>query len=303
MSKPLGSVVFATRNRKEMLRGAILSVCNQSVPTEIIVLDDASDDGTAEMMQSDFAGISYERFPEVKGPNFLRNIGIRKASTPFAFPLDDDVLLDSPSTVEQTIAEFNDSRIGAIAIPYVNVRRDQIVRQKSPEPDRQYVTDVFLGASHAIRRDVFLKVGGYPEAQFMAGEERDLCLRMLTHGFVTCLGNAPPIKHFESPIRNVARVDFLGRRNDVIFAWQNAPLRYLPIHYISTIVTGVFYALTKAEYPIEMLRGIWAGFSEVAHGRAKRAPVRVKTYRLFRRLKKTGPLALSEVEKHLADAA
>ena len=54
---PLASVVFATRNRREELRAAIDGALSQTVPVEVIVMDDGSDDGTAEMLAR---GKSYD---------------------------------------------------------------------------------------------------------------------------------------------------------------------------------------------------------------------------------------------------
>jgi hypothetical protein len=43
-------------------------------------------------------------------------------------------------------------------------------------------------------------------------------------GFFVRLGNSDPIIHNESPKRDFSRMDFYGRRNDVLFHWQNTPM-------------------------------------------------------------------------------
>ena len=83
-----------------------------------------------------------------------------------------------------------------------------------------HVVHAFVGAAHAVRRDVFLKVGGYREHFFFMGEEGDLCLRMMQAGYVTRLGRADPIYHLESSRRDLSRAGFSGRRNDILFAWH-----------------------------------------------------------------------------------
>jgi hypothetical protein len=70
---------------------------------------------------------------------------------------------------------------------------------------------------------------------------------------------------------------------------------------VVTVLMGIRFALTRAEHPVETLRGIWAGFREIARGSVDRAPIRLRIYRLFRRLKKRGPLPLSDLDS-LADA-
>lgn len=54
---PVVSVVLPTRNRGSLLPDAIQSVLSQSYePIELIIVDDASTDGTCELLESDFGG-------------------------------------------------------------------------------------------------------------------------------------------------------------------------------------------------------------------------------------------------------
>jgi glycosyltransferase involved in cell wall biosynthesis len=296
MSVPLASIVFPTRNRKDMLREAILSALNQSVPVEIIVMDDGSNDGTEEMMRRDFPGVHYYRFAGGKGPCFLRNRGIEVASSEIVFSPDDDSCFASTATVEQTLREFDEASVAAMAIPFVNVRRGPEIHQRSPTTEEIYVVHAYVGAAHAVRRHVFLELGGYREHLYYMGEEGDLCVRMLEGGYLVRLGAADPIHHFESPNRVTARADFYGRRNDVLFAWQNVPAPFLSAHLVGTVVKGLLFAITRGQYSGEMLRGMWTAFKEIARGQIERKPVRRHVYRLFRRLKKEGPLPLNKIE-------
>ena len=91
-----------------------------------------------------------------------------------SFSVDDDTLFVSKNTVEQTLNEFCDSQIGAVGIPYINVRQDRRIQQRAPESKGIYLTFAFVGAAHAVRREIFLKVGGFREQLFIMGEEGDL---------------------------------------------------------------------------------------------------------------------------------
>lgn len=288
------SIVIPSCNRVEELRALIRSCLDQTVAVEIIVVDDAANDEVERMTRVGFSGVRYFRLGKSKGPAFQRNRGIELATKEIVFPLDDDSLLISPHTVEQTLAEFDHPRIGAVGIPYVNVNQDARVLQAAPRDGAIHVTYGFVGAAHAVRRDVFLKVGGFREHFFYMGEESDLCLRMLRNGYVTRLGNADPIHHLESPRRNMKRASFSGRQNDIRFAWHNVPLPEFPLHLAGTTFNGFKAALTQGCFA-SMVRGTAAGYADLFRRWNERDPVPRPTYRLHRALKKK-PLKLEEIE-------
>ena len=88
---PLVSVIITTHNRLDLLKKAIDSVRNQSYKNfELIVVDDASIDGTKEYCEGlDFDYI-YIPQEESKGGNHARNIGIKSAKGKYCAFLDDD---------------------------------------------------------------------------------------------------------------------------------------------------------------------------------------------------------------------
>jgi GT2 family glycosyltransferase len=296
--KPLASIVIPTCNRVEELHNLLVSATAQTVPVEIHVMDDGANDATAEMIHRDFPKVRYHRLGTNRGPAFQRNRGIELASNNIVFPIDDDSLFVSQHTVEQTLAEFGHPRVGAVGIPYINIRQDNVIRQRAPEDEGIHVAAAFVGAAHAIKRDVFLKIGGFREHFFYMGEEGDLCVRMLSQGYVTRLGCADPIHHLESPRRDFSRMDFYGRRNDVLFAWHNVPMPYLPVHLIGTSLNGLRLGL-KLGRSFGMLRGLVSGYGFCLQYWRGRRPVSGQIYRLYRELRKGRRKRFAEVESHL----
>lgn len=294
------SVVIPTRNRCEELRNLLHSALEQTVPVEILVMDDGDSDETRDMIRREFPQVQYHRLGKGRGPAFQRNRGIEKASHNIIFPVDDDSLFISPRTIEQTLREFDHPRVGAVGIPYINVRQDQIVRQCAPGTNEVYAAHAFYGAAHAVRRDVFLKIGGYREHFFYMGEEGEYCLRMLNGGYITCVGTADPIHHLESLNRNTALADYCGRRNDILFAWHNVPTHLLPFHLLISTLNGLRWSFVS-DHPLRMLHGLLSGFAGFWKYRRDRAPVPVPIYWLHRKLKKKGPARLEEIE-HLLPA-
>lgn len=299
---PAATIVITTRNRREDLRRAIRSAVQQrGVLLEVLVIDDGSTDGTAEMVQSEFSSVCLERRQETKGYIVRRNEAARLARGAVIFSIDDDAEFSTADIVAQALAQFEDPWIGALAIPFINVLRGREVFQSIPEDPGGgiFVTSSFIGTAHALRRDVFLNLGGYREQLIHQGEERDYCLRMLAAGFVVRLARTAPIFHYESPRRNVERMDFYGRRNDVLFAWQNVPMPFFPIHLAATIVKGTRYAITQGSHPFHMAAGLVSGCLNVAGCRATRNPVPVAIYRLHRFLKRAPATELHAIRDKL----
>ena len=128
----------------------------------------------------------------------------------------------------------------------------------------------------------------------------DLCIRMLEAGYVVRLGRADPIHHMESPRRDLRRMDYYGRRNDILFAWHNVPMPYFPIHLLGTTLNG-FASAFQARRLDKMLEGMACGYIDCFRWRTKRRPVSPEVYRLHRSLKKTGRALLSDVERLLPE--
>ena len=292
------SFVIPTRGRMELVGDLLRTIERQSVPAEVLVMDDGGSTELAAMLGRDFPAVQYHSLGTGRGPAFQRNRGIELAAADTVFAVDDDTVLPSAQTVRQTIAEFSDPRIAAVAIPYLNVRYEAGVRHRAPDAASVWVSHAFTGASHAIRRSAFLEAGGYREQFFYMGEEGDLCLRLLNRGYVVRVGTADPIHHLESPIRNSALADFCGRRNDLAFAWHNVPSRRLPVHMVGTTINGLVSSV-QAPNTISALRGMASGYAAIAKGRVARDPVSPAVYRLQRLLKKSGPLRLAEIEDRL----
>lgn len=291
------AIVFTTYNRSKLLRRAIQAAQKQSVPVKIIVMDDASTDGTSEMMASEFPEIEYYRSLDNRGPCYQRNRGIELAKAEVVFPLDDDSILQSSHTVEQTLAEFDAPRVGAVAIPFINKLRSERIHTQAPDKEEIYLTHAYVAASHAVRRETFLKTGGYREFFFYMGEEGDLCIRMLQHRSFVRLGTADPIHHLQPPNRISVKADVFGRQNDILFVHCNAPSRYLFPYLLGTSAKGILHGL-EVRRSGNMLRGLSKGYSMALTNFKARSPVHSDCFRLHRMLKKRECVPLREVEHY-----
>jgi glycosyltransferase involved in cell wall biosynthesis len=290
------SVVITTKNRCEELRAAVSSALRQSVPCEVLVVDDGSTDETAEMIQTEFPAVRFERSAQSLGYIVQRNRAALLASGAILFSLDDDAEFSTQYVVEEALKDFDDPRIGAVAIPYIEPRKGNKLRQAAPEPCGKWITDTFVGTAHAVRRDVFLRLGGYRDHLVHQGEESDYCIRMLDAGYVVRLGRSDPIKHWESPKRDVQRMDFYGVRNAILFVWQNVPWSALPVHLAATTFNCLRWSFEPPRLWVR-LKGVLVGYRDGA--KYRRGPVSRSGYQLYRELRKQGARRLEEIEEQL----
>jgi glycosyltransferase involved in cell wall biosynthesis len=300
MNSLSATVVITTKNRKEELAAAIESALTQTALPQVLVIDDGSTDGTAEMVRQRFPLILFDRTEQSRGYIVQRNRAAQMAGGEIIVSIDDDAVFSSPNTIEQTLAEFDRPLVGAVTIPLIDVKQSPQVHQRAHRDGAIDVAYTFIGTAHAVRRDLFLRLGGYREFLFHQTEEIDFTVRMLAAGFIVRMGRADPIHHFESPRRDFRRIDLYSRRNDVLYAWHNVPMPYLPIHLLGTTFNGLRLGWRHGR-PWSMIRGLLNGYAAIFQRLGDRKPVSRKIYRLSRRLQRSIWLPLEEVQPMLDD--
>jgi glycosyltransferase involved in cell wall biosynthesis len=299
MSALSATVAVTTLNRRDELRKLLETAVSQTASPEILVIDDGSSDGTAGMVADEFPGVRLERSEASLGLIEQRNRAAQLASGDVLFSIDDDAHFTADTTVEETLEDFDHPRIGAIAMPFLDIRSSTQVLQVPPDMHGRWITSSYIGTAHALRRDVFLAIGGYRAGLEQMVEEPDYCLRMLDAGYVTRLGRAHRIVHEESAKRDQARITELGRRNDILHGWHNVPMPYLVLRLAKITAYSAVYPDAR-RHPRAVLRGLWRGYRDAWRSRSARAPVRRATYRIDHDLRKRGPVRLEELQHRLA---
>jgi glycosyltransferase involved in cell wall biosynthesis len=197
---PISLVIPAYRAERYITR-ALESVRNAAfVPSEIIVIDDASDDRTGALAAA--AGARVIRFPRNAGPSAARNAGVIAAREPWVAFLDaDDVWLDGkllaqwealqrwPDAgfcftdydvvdVNRQLARNEMARDAGYALVRPAERRGDAVRFDESGFVPGLVRSMFIRQSSAIvKRELFMRAGGYDESLRLA-EDYDLFLRL-----------------------------------------------------------------------------------------------------------------------------
>lgn len=169
------SVIITTFNYEKYIERAIRSALDQSLSKknyEIIVVNDASTDNTAQILENYADDVRLINLGKNVGLSAARNIGIKKARGQFIFFLDaDDYMHKDLLLIQQTFLNENNA-LDAVSVDYylVNergVHLEHINADKKP-----------IACGIMFRKDFLHNIGLYDES-FRAREDEDLRIRFL----------------------------------------------------------------------------------------------------------------------------
>lgn len=254
---PPVAVIILNWNGEKLLREFLPSVVanTPAALADIIVADNGSTDGSAELLRREFPSVKVLRFEENLGFVGGYNRAIRETRYPLTVLLNSDVstprgwltplvdcLNSSPEVAacqpklrsyrEPGLFEYAGAAGGYIdrnGYPYCRGRIFATV-----EEDRgQYDTpaDIFwaTGACLAVRTDLYLEVGGLDERFFAHMEEIDLCWRLQLAGYKIRVVPQSIVYHLGGgslPADN-PRKTYLNFRNNLLLLHKNLPARRL----------------------------------------------------------------------------
>lgn len=174
-ANPLVSVIILSFNRKEELKNTISTIFAQSYSqVEVIVVDNASTDGTQEMLLNEHWNVKLIRLQRNIGINGWE-VGWAKAAGEYVIILDDDCSLDN-NAVAKIVETFAMSEtVGAVALNVYNIIENRQTRFPGgwlPSENIEKPIEWFtvLGCSFAARRTL-LTTNIFPKDYFIAFHE------------------------------------------------------------------------------------------------------------------------------------
>jgi GT2 family glycosyltransferase len=227
------SIIIITYRMREMLREVMHSILQRSTgfTYEMIVVENASEDGTLEMLHAEFPDAIVIANTENRGVAPARNQGFAIAHGRYVVTLDADMIfLDNALKV---LADFMDAhpRTGLAGCTLVStegeiqpsarrtptaltfllrrlsfigvVRNSRALRwHEMTEWDRQDTrpVDYVIGACQFIRREAMDQIGPLDEHIFYGPEDLDYCLRMRMAGWEVWFVSGTRIVHYEQRI-------------------------------------------------------------------------------------------------------
>lgn len=226
-AKILVSAVIVTHNRLELLKRAIASVRAQTYGnTELIVVDDASTDGTKEYCESQSFTFIHIPKEESRGGNHARNLGILAAKGEYvAFLDDDDYWLPEKIEKQMTLMLNKDCELVHCGRTYEHVTKKGIrYEDKLPRPEhygdmrKKILLTIATNTTDILaQRKALLDVGMFDE-NLRFWQEYELLIR---------LGQRKPFYCVMEPL-SMYRVDVgdSARLTNKYFEWKKS-VRYI----------------------------------------------------------------------------
>lgn len=197
------SIIIVSWNARDYLDKCLYSIYNEgsSLQKEVIVVDNASSDGSQEMVKEKYPQTNLQMLNENLGFAKANNIGIKIASGEYLFLINSDVIV-STKTFERITKRFiEDQNVGLIGpkiltpagIPQKSVMRfpnllntlcaalylhkvHPIFPSTDMVPlDREMIVQVINGCFWATKKEALKTVGLLDETYFIYSEDVDWC--------------------------------------------------------------------------------------------------------------------------------
>ncbi len=221
------SIVIPTRNRRAQLSATLERLVALDDVADLIVVDNASGDGTAAHVRKHFRDVRLIALRRNEGA-FARTIGARHVQTPYIAFSDDDTWWLGGS-IARGAHVFESHRGIALLNACVTVERNGRIDEACVAMSASAGVDdlpgypivFFMAGASMVRTDVFLQCGGYERRFMIGGEETLLALELHRRGWLVRYLPDMHVRHAAcSEERDDERRRQLLIRNRLWVAWM-----------------------------------------------------------------------------------
>jgi len=196
------AVVIPVHNRVDRIKPTLQSVLEQTLPPqEVIVVDDGSDDGTVQALDSFGGAIQLVRLSENSGVSAARNVGAAAATSPWIAFLDSDDHWVSDKLSEQWSYHLSHPHYDALQCEEIWIRNGVRVNPHNHHAKpRGWIWSQSLKlclvspSAILMRKALFESLGAFDET-LPACEDYDLWIRLSRRHVVGLAPHAGVIKH------------------------------------------------------------------------------------------------------------
>lgn len=256
---PLVTVNILSFNRKEELRHTLTKVYEQDYKNiEVIVVDNASSDGSAEMVEQEFPSVILIKLQKNIGIAGW-NRGFEIAKGEFVLVLDDDSYPEEGAIIDGVKLIFYETDLAVVGFTIFNQQLGLIENDEHKQMPGDPVIDAngFIGCGALIRRSIFLKLGGYDENIFLYFNELELSIRLINNNYKILYLSTSRIIHMYSWNNRDSTQDkkySINRRrysngfvSYFIYLYKNFSL-YNRVRFITKLILSNLYVAFRLSY-------------------------------------------------------
>ena len=221
------TVVLITRDRRDELLRTLAELAAVEDASGVVVVDNASSDGTVEAVRSAFPDVATVALDRNRGAAG-RNVGVEMADTPYVAFADDDSWWAPGSLAAAARVLDAHPDVAVVAATVLVGDRGEVdptcvEMGASPLPADPGLPGPpvlgFIACGAVVRRSAFLDVGGFDERFGVGGEEALLAIDLARAGWQLCYVPSLTAIHMPSAIRDPAGRRRRVLRNDVWVSW------------------------------------------------------------------------------------
>lgn len=281
------SVMITTRNRCADLQrtGERLLKLNPQ-PFEILVCADGCTDGTVAMLHHNFPSFTIFENALSQGSVPSRDRLLRLAKGDIVVSLDDDsypVADDFFARLEPIVQAHPEVAV----ITFPELRDGDMFASASKNPSAPgYYASAYPNCAAAMRREFYLRCGGYPTFFFHAYEETDYALQCYEHGFAVWFEPSLLVRHhLSAKNRSSYHTHHLNARNELWSVWLRCPWPQLPVVSLFRVWRQFRYACTQG-FGWALREPLWwfAALGGLLKCWQRRKPIRWPVYYAWMRL-------------------
>lgn len=232
------SVIIPNWNGKALLEKNLPSVLKVGFD-EVIVVDDASTDGSVSFLKQNFPQIKLIENPRNRGFAYTVNKGVVSASGEIVYPFNTDMVPQS-GILEPVLKHFEDPNIFGVSLAeegysYAIPKLEFGFLGHGPGEKATVAHPTFWisGGSGAFRKSMWDKLGGM-DGLFSPfyWEDLDLSYRAQRMGWKLIWEPKAKVIHKHESTINTKHfkkkyLDYIKERNQLIFHWKNLPVSWL----------------------------------------------------------------------------
>ena len=247
---------------------------------ETLVIDDGSNKPVRHELRAAFPKVRFERTDRSLGYVVQRNRLARMLTSSYYLSLDDDSFPVAGNINEAVDWLENHPSVAALALNIVRANESipSVETLGEPFPVRYYI-----GCAHLLRREQFLKLGGYLDCLHYFGEEVDFCLKALLHGCSTYAFPRVVIRHNRTPVaRNFAKATRYYVRNQAVIGMLYFPFPFFIVRVINCL--RLLQDPTWNLHSSSLLKGWFEAFVCAIKWRRLRRPLSLSQFLAWRKL-------------------